>query len=224
MQVFLFVSSVILYTMIITYYGKQFFKIQQGEMVLAFNPVSKNSKTGISTKFGADIAFSTTNHPDYNGLEQVNHGDRIPFSIVGPGDYEVKEIFIKGSLSEANINKKKYINTIYSLTVDGIRIVFLGALSSADLSKEAKEDINEPDILFIPAEGDGASVLKASDSAKLASSLEPKLVIPMDYTESSLKVFLKEMGAEKPEKLDKLTLKRKDLDGKEGEVVVLEAI
>ncbi len=193
-------------------------------MVLAFNPVSKNSKTGISAKFGADIAFSTTNHADYNGFEQVNHGDRIPFSIVGPGDYEVKEIFIKGSLSEANIDGKKYINTIYSLTVDGIRIVFLGALSNADLSKEAKEDINEPDILFIPAQGEGGNVLKAVDSAKLASSLEPKLVIPMDYTESSLKIFLKEMGEEKVEKVDKLTLKRKDLDGKEGEVMVLEAI
>lgn len=210
--------------MIITYFGKQFFKIQQGEMVLAFNPVSKNSKTGINAKFGADIAFSTTNHPDYNGLEQVSHGERTPFSVVGPGDYEVKEIFIKGSLSEANINNKKYINTIYSLSVDGMRIVFLGVLSNSDLSKEAKEDINEPDILFIPAGIKDDSVLEASVSAKLASSLEPKLVIPMDYTEASLKVFLKEMGAEKPDKVDKLTLKRKDLDGKEGEVIVLEAV
>ena len=131
----------IILSMIITYLGKQFFKISQGEMTLAFNPVSKNSKSGISAKFGADIAFSTTNHIDYNGLEQVSHGDRNPFLITGPGDYEVKEIFIKGSLSEANIDGKKYINTIYSLTVDGIRIVFLGALSNADLSKDTKEEL-----------------------------------------------------------------------------------
>ena len=52
--------------MIITYFGKQFFKIQQGEMILAFNPVSKSSKTGIFAHFGADIAFITSNHPDYN--------------------------------------------------------------------------------------------------------------------------------------------------------------
>ncbi|MEJ0002234.1 MAG: hypothetical protein WDN09_03625 [bacterium] len=32
--------------MIITYFGKQFFKVAQGEMVIAFNPVSKSSKTG----------------------------------------------------------------------------------------------------------------------------------------------------------------------------------
>ena len=78
--------------MIISYFGKQFFKITQGEMVLAFNPVSKSSKTGISAKFGADIALVTTNHPDYNGIEQLTHGERVPFAITGPGDYEVKEI------------------------------------------------------------------------------------------------------------------------------------
>src|SRR6185369_793877 len=112
--------------MIITYFGKQFFKIQQGEIVLSFNPVSKSSKSGINAHFGADIALVTTNHPDYNGLEQLSHGERSPFSVVGPGDYEVKKIFIKGILSEAQISGKKYINTIYSLAVDNINIVFLG--------------------------------------------------------------------------------------------------
>ena len=125
--------------MIITYFGKEFFKIQQGEMVLAFNPVNKASKTGITAKFGADIALVTTNHADYNGIDQLTHGERVPFTITGPGDYEVKEIFIKGVLSAAEIGGKKYINTIYSFSVDNISIVFLGALSEADLSKESRE-------------------------------------------------------------------------------------
>ncbi len=208
--------------MIITYYGKQFFKIGQGEMVVAFNPVSKASKTGITAKFGADIALVTTNHPDYNGLDQLSHGDRVPFAITGPGDYEVKEIFVKGSISNAVIADKKYINTIYSFSVDGIDLLFLGALSDTQLSKETTEAINSPDILFIPVGGKG--LLDAKSAAKLASSFEPKMVIPMDYDDASLKLFLKEMGEEKAEVVDKLTLKRKDLEGKEGEVVVLKAI
>ncbi len=208
--------------MIITYFGKEFFKIQQGEMVLAFNPVNKASKTGITAKFGADIALVTTNHADYNGIDQLTHGERVPFTITGPGDYEVKEIFIKGVLSAAEIGGKKYINTIYSFSVDNISIVFLGALSEADLSKESREAINSPDILFVPVGGKG--LLDAKSSAKLASSLEPKLVIPMDYDDASLKLFLKEMGEEKAEVVDKLTLKQKDLDNKEGEVIVLKAI
>jgi L-ascorbate metabolism protein UlaG (beta-lactamase superfamily) len=206
--------------MIITYFGKQFFKIGQGEMSLAFNPVNKTSKTGITGKFGADIAFSTTNHPDYNGLDQVTHGERVPFVITGPGDYEVKEIFVKGLMSEGNIGGKKYINTIYSFAVDNINIVFLGALSNLDIPKESRESIEEPDILFVPVGGEG--VLSPKDAAKMASLLEPKLVIPMDYDAASLKVFLKEMGEEKAEVVDKLTLKRKDLEGKEGEVIVLQ--
>ena len=211
--------------MIITYFGKQFFKIQRGEMVLAFNPVSKASKTGVSAHFGADIALVSVNHPDYNGLEQLSHGERMPFAITGPGDYEVKEIFIKGVLLSALIAGKKYINTIYIFSVDNINIVFLGALNSlvdGEISKEAREAINSPDILFVPVGGGG--LLDAKSAAKLVSSLEPKMVIPMDYDSLSLKAFLKESGEEKAEVVDKLTLKLKDLEGKEGEVVVLQAI
>jgi L-ascorbate metabolism protein UlaG (beta-lactamase superfamily) len=217
--------------MIITYFGKQFFKIQQGDMVLAFNPISKqskSSKTGGSAHFGTDIALITTNHPDYNGIEQLSHGEREPFLVNGPGDYEVKEVFIKGVLSNALIAGKKYINTIYAFSVDEISIVFLGALASAELSKESNEAINGPDILFIPVNGkdstNGTGLLDAKIAAKFASSLEPKLIIPMDYDESSLKAFLKELGEEKAEVVDKLTLKKKDLDNKEGEVIILKAI
>ena len=208
--------------MIITYFGKQFFKIGQGEMVLAFNPVSKSSKTGINAHFGADIALITTNHPDYNGAEQLSFGERTPFVISGPGDYEIKEIFIKGVMSNSLLAGKKYINTIYSLSVDDIHTVFLGALSDSDISKEALEVINNPDILFIPVGGN--DLLPAKVSAKLALSLEPKMIIPMDYDETSLKAFLKETGEEKVEVVDKLTLRSKDLEGKEGKVVVLSVI
>jgi L-ascorbate metabolism protein UlaG (beta-lactamase superfamily) len=207
--------------MIITYFGKQFFKMAQGEMVLAFNPVSKSSKTGITAKFGSDIAFVTTNHPDYNGVDQLSHGEREPFVISGPGDYEVKEIFVKGAASEAEVGGKKYINSIYSFTLDNINVAFLGALSNADISKEAREAVDGPDILFVPVGGKG--VLDAKSAAKLASSLEPKLIIPMDYDDATLKTFLKEIGEEKAEVVEKLTLKRKDLDGKEGEVIVLKS-
>ena len=215
--------------MIITYFGKQFFKIQQGETVLSFNPVSKSSKTGISAHFGADVALVTTNHPDYNGLEQLSHGERSPFPITGPGDYEVKEIFIKGVQSNASIAgpakdgvNKKYINTIYIFSLDNINIVFVGALGDGELSREAREAVNSPDILFVPI--GGKDVLDAKAAAKFASSLEPKMIIPMDYDPASLKAFLKETGEEKAEVVEKLTLKSKDLDGKEGTVIVLSAL
>jgi len=214
--------------MIITYFGEQFFKMVQGDMILAFNPVSKIAKSGIGAHFGADIAFVTTNHPLYNGVEQLSHGDRMPFVISGPGDYEIKNVFVKGIMSNALISDKKYINTIYSFTLDNIKIAFLGALSDSEVSKEAQETIDSPDIIFIPVGGKNASkeasVLDAKAAAKFALLFEPKLIIPMSFNDETLKVFLKEVGEEKALEVDKLTLKLKDLDGKEGEVIVLKAI
>ena len=109
--------------------------------------------------------------------------------------------------------------------IDNINIAFLGALSDAELSKDAREAIDGPDILFVPIGGDkgGSGLLDAKAAAKLASSLEPKMIIPMDYDALSLKTFLKEIGEEKAEVVEKLTLKRKDLEGKEGDVVVLKS-
>jgi len=53
-------------------------------------------------------------------------------------------------------------------------------------------------------------------------SLEPKIVIPMDFEPGgkAIKTFLKE-GGSKAEPIEKLTLKKKDLVDKEGEIVLL---
>lgn len=210
--------------MIISHFGKQFFKVQYGDTVLAFNPISKDSKTGKPSRFGADIVLSTTNHSDYNGLDQVSHGETVPFAVIGPGDYEVKDIFIKGTLDETVIDGKKYINTIYTLTVDSINLCFLGAITRDKLSSEAREAIGDPDVVFVPIGGNGT--LEPAFAYKLAMSLEPKLIIPMDIEDApkdALKTFLKEGGQDKAEMLDKLTIKRKDIETKEGEIVVLGA-
>ena len=208
--------------MIITYLGKQFFKIQQGELVLAFNPISKDSKSsGKGSRFGSAIALSTTNHSDYNGFDMVTHGDTVPFEVHGPGDYEIKDIFIKGILTETEIEGKKYINTIYSLSIENISICFLGCVRDGKLSADVKGQIESPDILFVPVGND--EFLTSAEAYKLAVSLEPKVIIPMEYDDKSLKSFLKEAGQDSVKAIDKFTIKAKELVGREGEVVVLSA-
>jgi hypothetical protein len=85
--------------MIITYHGAEFFKVQFGETILAFNPISKESKLK-ATRFGADIALISINHKDMNGADQLSFGDREPFIVNGPGEYEIKGVFVKGYPSE----------------------------------------------------------------------------------------------------------------------------
>jgi L-ascorbate metabolism protein UlaG (beta-lactamase superfamily) len=207
--------------MIITHYGKEHFKLQVGDLTIAVNPVSKDGKGKIA-KYGADITLITTNHPDYNGADQTEHGGKVPFVIKGAGEYEVNDIFFKGfstvtKLKEGKI-EKEFQNTSYVFTFDGIRITFLGALSEM-LKPEHKSVIDETDVLFIPV-GSDEFLLNPYDAQKLAVSLESKLVIPMDYDEQSLPIFLKEAGSEKVEPVEKLTIKKKDIDGKLCEVVL----
>lgn len=207
--------------MIITYYGKEHFKLQVGDLTVAVNPISKEG-TGKVAKYGADVTLITTNHPDYNGTEQTEHGGKAPFVIRGAGEYEVQNIFFKGFSSETTLTEGKkskvYQNTSYVFVIDGIRVTFLGALSSM-LKPEHKEIIDETDVLFIPV-GNDTFLLNPYDAHKLAVSLESKLVIPMDYDEQSLPIFLKEAGSEKIDPVEKLTIKKKDIDGKLGEVVL----
>ncbi len=205
--------------MIITYLGKEFFKIQQGELVVACNPIGKDSKEK-SSRFGARIALSTMNHPDFNGFENVSHGDTVPFEIAGPGDYEIQGIFIKGILTNTDYAGAKYINTIYSFSIEDISICFLGALTESKLSSEVLDQIGSPDIVFIPI--GGAGTLGPAESYKLAVSLDAKVIIPMEYDDKLLKAFLKEGGQEGTKSIEKLTIKAKELAGKEGEIVVLD--
>jgi len=203
--------------MIITYQGLESFRISHGDLVLAFNPVSKDSKLK-SKSFGADITLITTKHPDMNGADQTSRGDKESFIIDGPGEYEVKDVFIKGFLSESKYGGDK-LNTVYLATFEGMNLCFLGALSNPELSSEVLETLENVDILFTPVEG--KEVLTPAQAYKLAVSLEPSIIIPMHYDEASLKQFLKEGGGEKAEAIEKLVVKKKDLEGKKSEIVVL---
>jgi L-ascorbate metabolism protein UlaG (beta-lactamase superfamily) len=208
--------------MVITYLGGEFVKIQFGDTTLAFNPISKDSSLK-PAKFGADIALVSLNHPNMNGVDQVSFGEKKAFAITGPGEYEVKGVFIKGHASESGYDGEKRINTIYTVELEGMTICFLGALNQAELPKEADEAIGNVDILFMPIGGDG--VLTAAQAYKLGASMEPKIIIPIHYGDigqkDALKAFLKEAG-ENPKPEAKLTLKKKDLEGKDADVIVLE--
>ena len=205
--------------MIITYHGVDFFKVQFGDTVLAVNPISKDSSIK-GSRFGSDIVLSSLNSPEHNGFESVSRGDKEPLVIKGPGEYEVSGVFIKGFPSKSNYGGKESINTIYTVNMEGINLCFLGALGSEHIEAKVKEAIDGVDIIFVPIGGDG--VLSPSNAQKVAVQFEPKIIIPSHYDDNGhLKTFLKEAGEEKVDPIEKLTIKKKDLEGKEGEVVVL---
>lgn len=226
--------------MVITHHGGQCFKVTFGDLTLVFDPIAKGA-TLPAVRFGADIALVSRDYPDMNGVEEVTYGDpsnslragKIPFAVTGPGEYERQGVVIQGFLSHSKYPASPratqgewsgFINTIYSVELEDMTLVHLGALADTELSPEARESIDEIDVLFVPIGGVG--VLSPADAHKLAVSLEPKIIVPMHWSgiglPKSLEDFLKEAG-NGSEKVDKLTLKKKDLADRDGSILILTA-
>lgn len=211
--------------MVITHHGGQCFKVTFGDLTLVFDPISKNA-TLPGVRFGADIALVSRNHPDMNGVDEVTYGEKVPFVVEGPGEYERQGVVIQGFLAKSKYGLAKgqesAVNTIYAVDLEDMTLVHLGALADTELSKEAREGIGEIDVLFVPVGGDG--VLAPSKAHELAVALEPKIIIPMHWSgmgeAKALEIFLKDSG-NGSEKIDKLTLKKKDLVGRDGSILVL---
>ncbi|MBI4088963.1 MBL fold metallo-hydrolase [Candidatus Kaiserbacteria bacterium] len=225
--------------MVITHHGGQCFKVTFGDLTLVFDPIAKGASLP-AVRFGADIALVSRDHPDMNGVEEVTYGDpsnplragKVPFAITGPGEYERQGVVIQGFLSKSKYPTSpqkatkdavaEYMNTIYSMELEDMTLVHLGALTDTELSKEARESIDEIDVLFVPIGGNG--VLTPTKAHELAVSLEPKIIIPMHWSgigqPKALDAFLKEAG-NGSEKTDKLTLKKKDLTGRDGSILIL---
>ena len=211
--------------MVLTHHGAQCFKVTLGDLTLVFDPVAKGGSLP-PVRFGADIALVSRDHPDMNGVDEVTYGEKVPFVIRGPGEYERQDVVIQGFLSKSKYGLAKgqseALNTIYTVRLEDMTLMHLGALADTELSHEAREGVDEIDVLFVPVGGEGVlSPLAAHD---LAISIEPKIIIPMHWSgigaPKSLETFLKEAG-NGSEKVDKLTLKKKDLVGRDGSILVV---
>lgn len=211
--------------MVITHHGGQCFKVTFGDLTLVFDPIAKGANLP-PVRFGADIALVSRDHADMNGIEEVTYGDKKPFSVTGPGEYERQGIVIQGFLSKSKYGlakgQEEAVNTIYSVELEDMNLVHLGALADEELSKEARENVGEIDVLFVPVGGDG--VLSPAKAHELAVSLEPKIIIPMHWSgigaPKALEAFLKAAG-NGSDTVDKLTLKKKDLIGRDGSIIVI---
>ncbi len=176
-------------------------------------------------KLEADILLVSHEHHDHNNIKAVSGN---PFLISGPGEYEVKEVFIQGipSFHDQTEGKERGINTIYTIEAEDIRVCHLGDFGQKELTSEQVEKIGSVDILMIPV--GGVYTISAKEAIKVMSQLEPGIIIPMHYSFPKLKLklegvdkLLKAMGIKSLEAINKLSIKKKDISLEEAKVVVL---
>ena len=175
----------------------------------------------------ADILLVTHEHPDHNNVKAVKGA---PFLVDGPGEYEVKGVFIQGipSFHDDKDGKEKGQNTIYVIEAEEMRFCHLGDLGQKQLTDEQLEKIDTVDVLMIPV-GDEYTI-SSVEAQKIISQIEPKIVIPMHYAIPKLNIklddiskFLKTMGKNSIVPQDKFVVKASTLP-KEGamEIIVLQ--
>jgi L-ascorbate metabolism protein UlaG (beta-lactamase superfamily) len=205
--------------MTISWFGLGSFKITGKDVTIITDPFGSSS--GLTPVRGAaDIVICS--NPTLDWCNNFSSISGEPFVVNGPGEYDIKEAFIIGSAAE---NKNLGPATIYSIELEGIRIAFLGPINQTQLTDEQKESLEGADIVLVPT--GGHDILDFESAAKIATKLEPYIVIPHSYKTAGLSLnldkldkFLQEMGGKK-EEMEKLTLKKKDLIGEQTSLVIL---
>lgn len=167
---------------------------KNGNTTIIIDPLERSGKK----KMEADIFLLTDK-------EEIKTSSLL---INGPGEYEIKEIYIMGI--EAS-NKR----TLYFIEGDEMRICHLGSFNEEELSSNQVEEIGDIDILFLPISPNPKT------SVKIMNQVEPKITIPINHQGDELKEFLKITGEKSPEIVSKLSIKKK-LIGEESKIIVLE--
>lgn len=205
----------------IHYFGLSSFKIISKETTVITDPFDK--KSGLASPRGnADVVvLADKKNPLYSASGSLS-GE--PFFISDPGEYDVKGITVTGLPLKQD---GRYITT-FLLECEDIKILNLTHIKEFNMTEDELESLGEIDILILPVGGE--SVMDAGLASKVVNQVDPKIIIPSHYkipgltTEANpIDKFIKEMGG-KSESMEKLLIKKKDLNTEEVKVIVLEPL
>jgi L-ascorbate metabolism protein UlaG (beta-lactamase superfamily) len=166
---------------------------------------------GKSVAKEGDIALFTGMH-----AQPAAHAKIV---IAQPGEYEVSGVSIFGIPARAHIDEEKAKTAImYKLLFEDLSILITGHVYP-DLSDAQLEAIGMIDVLFVPIGGNGYT-LDGIGALKLIKKIEPKLIVPTYYEDTSLQFpvpaqsleqALKALAMEPKDTVSKLKVKPAEL-------------
>lgn len=193
----------------LTYHGANAVRITTKKAVVVIDDYLEQVGLKNITKDG-DIALFT-------GEQRETKNTKL--TISQPGEYEVSDISIQGIAAQPHIgDDPKQSVTIYKIISDDINVAVLGHIS-ANLTDDQLEKLGQIDVLIVPVGGHGYT-LDGMDALKVIKKIEPRLVIPTHFAESSIKYevpqdsfdeALKALAMEPRETVPKLKIKASDL-------------
>lgn len=208
----------------ITWYGHSCFRLRGRSGTVITDPYGDDIGYRLP-KVRADIVTVSHDHPDHANVKAVKGKPKV---IDGPGEYEIKGVFVIGipTYYDDTRTQPGIRNTVYVVEMEGITVCHLGDLRRVPTQSQV-EELSEVDVLLIPV--GGGSTLEAAKASDVISLLEPRIVIPMHYHTKSVSglklqpvdLFLKEMGVKDAVPEDSLRVTKSGLPT-ETQVVVMD--
>jgi len=207
----------------ITWYGHSCFRLRGKEATVVTDPYGPDYGYTLP-HIRAEIVTISHHHPDHDYARGIKGNPKV---IEGPGEYEIRGVFITGipTFHDRRQGKDRGSNTVFLFDIDDLRVCHLGDLGHV-LDQSQVEALGDIDVLLIPV--GSVYTINAAQAAEVVSLLEPKIVIPMHYkTKAStvkldpVRKFLKEMGMEELAPQESLKVTKGSLP-EETQVVVLQ--
>ncbi|MBM2810220.1 MAG: Zn-dependent hydrolase of the beta-lactamase fold-like protein [Chloroflexi bacterium] len=176
------------------WHGHSCFRLKGKETTVLTDPCPRASGYALG-RVTADLVTVSSTHPNHNAVDEVAGSPTI---IDGPGEYEVKGVYVTGVRTVPSRAATDMRNTAYIMILDEIRICHLGDLSTLPTAEHI-EMMKDIDILLLPV--GGHCTIGPTEAIEVISRIEPKLVVPMHYATSDSTAeldgvdrFLHEMG------------------------------
>ncbi len=213
----------------IKWYGHSAFLVTSDQGVKIITDPYESGAYGGQLSYGkikdqADIVLTSHDHADHNDTKSLPGSPEI---VKGSGSKTVKGISIKGisTYHDPSKGSERGANTIFTFSVDGIKICHLGDLGHI-LSEKELAEIGSVDILLIPV--GGYFTIDAKEATRVAEQIKPKVLIPMHFkTEkcgfpiAPVEDFLKGKSNAKRPKASEVAFEKKTLP-QQMEILVLD--
>ena len=213
----------------IKWYGHSAFLFTSNEGVKIITDPYESGGYGGQLAYGkiqdqADIVLTSHDHADHNDTKSLPGSPQI---VKGSGSKTVKGISLKGipTYHDSSRGTERGANTIFTFSVDGIRVCHLGDLGHI-LSEKELAEIGPVDILLIPV--GGYFTIDGKEATRVADQIKPKILIPMHvktekcgFPIAPVEDFLKGKSRVKRAKATEVTFDKDNLP-QQVEIVVLD--
>jgi len=172
----------------VDWYGQSAFRLRGADGTVFIDPfgdVSGLASRGIQFEYPAiegveaDLLLVTHEHMDHNGVEVVGGNPTILRSTAGRFESPLGEVVGIASEHDDAAGTERGANTIFVLTLDGVRVAHFGDFGQRSLRDEQANAIGQVDVLFLPV--GGGPTIDAEQAAAIVDRLAPKWVVPMHY-------------------------------------------